>query len=427
MFDESRKIKVNDDLLLASSLNGDCHVARIDRNALDLALRAQGDDFLRRVTAQCPHLFADAAYFISAAQMMQMREVIAAVGRVVGLPGWKNSTADTLIKPPVPGGERRELGVFFGYDFHLNADGAHLIEINTNAGGAYLNALLVESQRNVSIPGDATGRDDLERVFLDMFRNEWRLARGDAPLQTIAIVDESPRSQYMYPEFVLASRVFERAGIAGLIADPAELQGGGDALYCRGRKVDLVYNRLTDFSLKQHPVLLSAYLDDRVVLTPNPEIYERFADKRNLELLTDAGSLREMGATEPDILVLQAGIPQTRVVRSEDGEQWWNERKQWFFKPATGYGSKGSYRGKNITHRVFGEIMLGNYVAQKLAMPGERNVCTQGGDAAVPLKADVRCYVYDGQVQLMAARLFQGQTTNFRTTGGGFAQIRVVG
>jgi hypothetical protein len=47
-------------------------------------------------------------------------------------------------------------------------------------------------------------------------------------------------------------------------------------------------------------------------------------------------------------------------------------------------------------------------------------------DAEVSLKYDVRCYVYDGQVQLVAARLYQGQTTNFRTPGGGFALVRVV-
>jgi hypothetical protein len=31
--------------------------------------------------------------------------------------------------------------------------------------------------------------------------------------------------------------------------------------------------------------------------------------------------------------------------------------------------------------------------------------------------------VYDGMIQLMAARLYQGQTTNFRTAGGGFAPV----
>jgi hypothetical protein len=39
------------------------------------------------------------------------------------------------------------------------------------------------------------------------------------------------------------------------------------------------------------------------------------------------------------------------------------------------------------------------------------------------MKADVRNYVYVGQVQMLAARLYQGQTTNFRTPAGGFAPV----
>ena len=41
-------------------------------------------------------------------------------------------------------------------------------------------------------------------------------------------------------------------------------------------------------------------------------------------------------------------------------------------------------------------------------------------------KTDVRLYVYDGQILLTAARLYQGQTINFRTPGGGFAPVFVV-
>ena len=37
-------------------------------------------------------------------------------------------------------------GAFMGYDFHLAHDGPRLIEINTNAGGAFLNALLARAQ-----------------------------------------------------------------------------------------------------------------------------------------------------------------------------------------------------------------------------------------------------------------------------------------
>ena len=39
------------------------------------------------------------------------------------------------------------IGAFMGYDFHLEGDTARLIEINTNAGGAAINALLQEAQR----------------------------------------------------------------------------------------------------------------------------------------------------------------------------------------------------------------------------------------------------------------------------------------
>ncbi|ESY74056.1 hypothetical protein NKJ90_28960 [Mesorhizobium sp. M0051] len=46
--------------------------------------------------------------------------------------------------------------------------------------------------------------------------------------------------------------------------------------------------------------------------------------------------------------------------------------------------------------------------------------------APTPRKMDVRLYAYDGQVLVAAARLYQGQTTNFRTPGGGFAPVLVV-
>ena len=97
----------------------------------------------------------------------------------------------------------------------------------------------------------------------------------------------------------------------------------------------------------------------------------------------------------------------------------WAERKNWFFKPAAGFGSKASYRGDKLTRRVWDEIARGNYVAQKIVAPSERHV-NPGSD---PLKVDIRCYAYRGEVLLYAARMYQGQTTNFRTPGGGFAPV----
>ena len=41
-------------------------------------------------------------------------------------------------------------------------------------------------------------------------------------------------------------------------------------------------------------------------------------------------------------------------------------------------------------------------------------------------KMDVRLYTYEGQILLVAARLYQGQTTNFQTAGGGFSPVLVI-
>ncbi len=393
---------------VVSGLNRQCIDGASLGAALQQSMQAQGDEWLALVLERCPHLFAPAPVFVSAAQLQQMREVIAAVGEVAGA--------------PEPGAAR---GVFYGYDFHLNSDGAHLIEINTNAGGGFLNALLVESQREADLPGTPVAVAQLEQAFIAMFRNEWQLARGDAPFKTIAIVDEQPEAQYLYPEFLLAQRQFERAGYVVFIVDPDALAAREDGLYCNDIRVDLIYNRLTDFELLNHAHLRTAWEQKEVVLTPNPAHYARYADKRNLARWSDAAGLRAAGVPQTAMDALLRGIPQTRLVSADAAEQWWTERKAWFFKPESGYGSKGAYRGDKLTRRVFGEIMQGGYVAQRLQPPGERVVCLPDG-AAQSLKYDVRCYVYAGQLQLAAARLYQGQTTNFRTPGGGFAAVRVL-
>lgn len=409
---------------IASGLNGDCKNATVDAQALDDALKAAGDDVYRLVRERCPHLFSTAPFFISSAQLDQMRAVVAAVERVVALPAWHEAAALRN-----PAGFRRlskSRGVFMGYDFHLNAEGAHLIEINTNAGGGFLNNLLIDSQRLVPLPGEPCALDNLEAAFLEMFLNEWRLERGDAPLKCVAIVDDAPRDQYLYPEFLLAQRMFLHAGIDAIIADPAELDARPDGLYCAGKKVDLVYNRLTDFYLARHTALDACLQNaELAVISPHPQAYALYADKYNLTVLTSADHLRTLEVDEETIAILQAGIPECREVEGDEREAWWQERKQWFFKPATGFGSRGAYRGANVTRRVFDEIMAGGYVAQRLAVPGERAVCGADGEVHM-LKSDVRCYAYDGRIQLVAARLYQGQTTNFRTEYGGFSQVRSI-
>jgi len=56
--------------------------------------------------------------------------------------------------------------------------------------------------------------------------------------------------------------------------------------------------------------------------------------------------------------------------------------------------------------------------------PSKRLVNVDGVDA--DLKVDLRVYSYLRKIQLLAARLYEGQTTNFRTLGGGFAPVAIL-
>jgi hypothetical protein len=248
----------------------------------------------------------------------------------------------------------------------------------------------------------------------------------DSLPRTVAIVDLAPPLQYLYPEFLLFQRLFAQAGIEAVICDPAELAFRDGVLWYGARKVDLVYNRLTDFSLGEpaSAALRAAYLADAAVITPHPRAHALYADKRNLVALSDAGLLAAWGVDETTRHLLAAGIPRTERVMPERAADFWAGRRQLFFKPAAGYGAKAAYRGDKITKRVFDEVLAGDYVAQALVPPSQRTL--QVGETAVDLKIDLRNYVYAGHVQLIAARLWAGQTTNFRTPGGGFAPVLAV-
>ena len=99
----------------------------------------------------------------------------------------------------------------------------------------------------------------------------------------------------------------------------------------------------------------------------------------------------------------------------------WRLRRDLFFKPAAGYGSKGVYRGSSVTRGKFASIVEDGYIAQQYVPPSERMIKING--ESIPQKVDVRLYTYDGCTLLSAARIYRGQATNLRTPGGGFAPV----
>lgn len=408
----------------AAVLNRGCACISVDRQALRHALEAgSGSISHADLLASRPHLFSDTMVFAGEAHLQRMADTISAIERVIALPAYRERVL--AYAPAIARHSPKAAGVFLGYDFHLGVDGPKLIEINTNAGGGLLNAKLLRAQHACCAPVAAMmpGKSTVEDEFLAMFRTEWALARGDRPLVRIAIIDEAPATQYLAPEFELFRQLFEANGIAAQVAGPEALSFDGRHLRCDGQIVDLVYNRLTDFSLEepQHAMLREAYLADTVLVTPHPQAHALYADKRNLVVLTDDAWLAEIGVNAADRQLLREGIPNTTEVKPQDAESFWLSRKQWFFKPAAGFGSKAAYRGDKLTKRVFEEISRGGYIAQALVPPSERRLLVDGVEQN--LKLDLRNYVYRGAVQLVSARLYQGQTTNFRTPGGGFAAV----
>ena len=415
--------------LVSDRLNSHCFCVSLDQDALRDALASElgSPQLLALVEERCPYLFSARPVFISDSQTERMANVVRAVESVVALPAYRSHVLESApaMSRHDPGGAK---GVFFGYDFHLRGDAIGLIEINTNAGGAMLNAVMARAHRACCLDREqlavaAASAAILEKDIVDMFHAEWNLSGRGRPLQTIAIVDTEPRQQYLYPEFLLFQRLFERHGLRAVISDPTELNLRDGVLWHGAIAVDLVYNRLTDFMLESpaSAALRAAYLEHAVVLTPHPQAHALFADKRNLALLSDAGQLQALGVPRHIQKILLANILHTQIVDATDGERLWSQRRHLFFKPTAGFGGRAAYRGDKMTKRVWQDILAGEYVAQAIMVPGERVTGSQENPQL--LKFDLRIYTYAGAVQWTAARMYQGQTTNFRTPGGGFAPV----
>jgi hypothetical protein len=414
---------------VSERLNQECFCITLDRDALceSLELEVGDPDFCTAFIRPRTHLFSNAPVFLSEANVAEMLRIVHAVEAAARLPGYRD--AALAWAPEIARHDFGPRGVFMGYDFHLAPQGPKLIEVNTNAGGAFLNALLAKAQRACCAEIEAamgkSKADDFESAVMRMFQHEWELQhRGGTP-RRIAIVDDRPEEQYLYPEFLLARRLIQKHGIEAVIADGRHLQFVHGRLLSEGQPVDLIYNRLVDFSFDdpEHQALRVAYRDDAVVVTPNPRVHALYADKRNMTLLSDQEALRSWGLV-PDMLADLAGVPHTVLVTNDNAQSIWQARKKLFLKPAGGHGSKAVYRGDKLTKGVWAEIIRGGYVAQDFTAPSERMIKLDG--TVERRKMDVRLYTYDGQNLLTAARLYQGQTTNFRTPGGGFAPVFTV-
>ena len=358
---------------------------------------------------------------LSAADARFMDEVIASVHRVVETPLFQRKV---LAQAPAIARDapQRVRGLFSGFDFHLTPDGPRLIEINTNAGGAFYGALIDDMRWRA---GDHAARPlgYWSHLFVQQVRDEWAAAGRGEPLRSVAIVDDAPDTQFLRLEFQLAARFLRQAGYSVVIADPIELSCRDGRLWCGETAIDLVYNRLTRFALdgEVDGPLRAALLDGAAVVSPDPRAHALLACKRNLALLGDDAFLRETCVDPSSHGVLLRAVPQTKVLTADNASELWGERAAYYFKPFSGFGSRAVYDGAKLTAKTWQDVLAaGAYVAQ--ARVEAPRIAVAGSP---DMRFDLRTFAYGVTPFMRLARVYRGQTTNFRTPGGGFAPVRV--
>lgn len=309
-----------------------------------------------------------------------------------------------------PEAELRPL--LLSYDVHPSPDGPVLIEVNTNAGGV-LTAMQAARAGNTCCPDWEQGA--LEQRLLDLFRRDL-LAASAAATGALAIVDDQLASQPLLMEMRALADLLRPFAAEVLLVDAAELRFGGGRLRFRGRAIDRIYWRSTDFLLEQaaHAPVRDAWLTGSITLAPSPQAYRAIADKRRFldwsaqpELARD----RESG--------LSFRVAETRRFGELSPAAWYADRADWVFKPWSGHASRGVYLGKSISRQKLATLRAETYLAQRYA---PHPVIDRDGRE---WKYDVRFFADRGEVIGAAARVFQGQVVGMRAPGSGFAPIRV--
>lgn len=389
-------------LLNADYLNEHCHCSTLDKSKIEHA-----------------HFFSQHPHFLSLNDLHQMQAFIEAHERLlgVGLPALSPAEGNLPLKAV-------ERGIFNSYDFHISDNGPQLIEINTNAAGALLGLHAEKEMMQcceglpgyLSHPGFAFDSGKI----VEMFRREFALRFPGRSLRRVAIVDENPREQFFYSEFVLVQQTLQSHGIDAVIVAPEALTIRENVRYANELPLDFIYNRLTDFAFEKpsSATLKQIYEHGLATVSPNPAVHALYANKANLTLFwSDAAN----NMPQTDLATVRAHLPETVFVTAANADLLWSQKKEWFFKPVDGYGGKGVYRGDKLTTKVWQHIIGGSYIAQRYIAPRTRQVTE-----ATSLKYDVRVYTYAGEILGLMARYYQGQTTNFRTEHGGLAGVLVM-
>ncbi|MGQ0698603.1 MAG: hypothetical protein ACT4PZ_10210 [Panacagrimonas sp.] len=302
--------------------------------------------------------------------------------------------------------------LLLSYDVHPTAEGPVLIEVNTNAGGI-LTAMQAARQGNDCCA--EWEHEMLEDRLLALFRRDL-LGKDAQTTGVVVIVDDQLAAQALLSEMHAIAALLRPFAREVRVVDAADLTFSEGRLRHAGEPIDRVYWRSTDFLLSEprHAAVRQAVLEGSTLLAPSPEAYAAIADKRRFIEWSQQPELARDQASGHSFC-----IAETLPLSTRSATQWYAERSEWVFKPASGYGSRGVYVGKSISRRKLDELPADAYLAQRYA---PHPVIDRDGRQ---WKYDVRLFADRGRVIGAAARVFHGQVVGMREPGSGFAPIQV--
>lgn len=304
--------------------------------------------------------------------------------------------------------------IMMSYDFHVDENqNLKLIEVNTNAAFLILGHQMYAS-KNHALPVPDFSLAEIGEMIREELRLQGKTPKDDLK---IAIVDENPSEQRLYIEFLAYKELFKSFGWNCHIEDFREVFENFDP--------EFIYNRHTDFFLTdpRSAKMREKFLNRETCFSPNPYEYFMLADKQRMIDWRQPGFLQSHGLSGADLELLLQTVPEAHDICPYKAAELWADRKKWFFKPKNAFGSKQSYRGGSISRTTFDKMMGQDMIAQEYVPAPEITFETPEGPQA--FKYDLRCYAYKGRMQLIIARLYQGQVTNLRTPYGGFTSVIV--
>ena len=234
--------------VVEKDLNATCSCLTLDRALLTSALlqNTGNTPVFDELFAGRSSLFSDHPVFLPRFRFQEMQAVVDVICDVAELDVY---CAEVLSRAPaVAKVYPRPKGAFMGFDFHITDDGPKLIEVNTNAGGAFLNAALAEAQRvccNATRPDLKLSSSQFEERVLAMFkapsgarRDQWASCAASRSSMSV------PMTSSFIPSFSLPGISSDATGSTLSSRIRRSLVVVGDRLLWRDQPVDLVYNRL---------------------------------------------------------------------------------------------------------------------------------------------------------------------------------------